>query len=134
MTQYEMRFANLVRHAVQLVTTERERIRMFFDGLNYGLCYNLAREAKTKARFEKVVAIARRLEQVRRLHREKWEANRPRGSGGFRSASSGGQSHYRRGRPFRPAQAARQIPRGSSVSPSLYSTRPFQSSFSALPT
>ncbi|XP_070039407.1 uncharacterized protein [Nicotiana tomentosiformis] len=105
-TQYEMRFADLARHVIWLVPTEREKIRRFIDGLNYGLHYSLAREAETNARFDQVVEIFRRLEKVRRLDRERREAKRPCGSGGFSSASYGGQYHYSKGRPFSPTLAA----------------------------
>ncbi|XP_070034865.1 uncharacterized protein [Nicotiana tomentosiformis] len=132
-TRYETRFRNLPHHAVWLVPTERERIRRFIDGLNYGLRYSLTREAETNTRFDQVVEISRCLEQVCMLEREEWEGKRPRGSGGFCGTSFGGQSHCSRGRYFRPTQAAPQIPGGSLVSNSLYSFRPVQSSFSALP-
>ncbi|XP_070042796.1 uncharacterized protein [Nicotiana tomentosiformis] len=78
-----------LRHEVWLVPTERENIRRL-DGLNYGLCYSLAREAETDARFDWVVDIAKRLEQVRRLEHEKLETKRPHGSSGFSGASSRG--------------------------------------------
>ncbi|XP_033512953.1 uncharacterized protein [Nicotiana tomentosiformis] len=96
-TQYEMRFADLARHAMlMLAPTERDNIMRFIDGLNYGLHYSMAREVATDARF-----ISRRLEQVRMLEHGEREAKRPRDLGGFNSASSGGQSHYSRGRPSR---------------------------------
>nr|XP_009792331.1 PREDICTED: uncharacterized protein LOC104239401 [Nicotiana sylvestris] len=131
MTQYEIRFTELACHAVFLVPTERQR---FIDGLNYGLRYGMARESEREARFDQVFEIARHLEHACRLKIEEREAKRPRGSGGFGGTSSGGQSQYSKGHPSRPAQAARQIPRGSSVSHSSYSFCLVQSSFSALST
>nr|XP_033512776.1 uncharacterized protein LOC117277457 [Nicotiana tomentosiformis] len=98
-TQYKMRFVYLECHVILLVPIEREKISRFIDGLNYGLCYSLAREVKTDARFDQVAELARRLEQVHRLEREEREAKRSRGLGGFSSSSSAGQSHYNRGRP-----------------------------------
>ncbi|XP_070045149.1 uncharacterized protein [Nicotiana tomentosiformis] len=62
-TQYEMRFSELAHHAVWLVPTERERIRRFIDGLNYGLCFVMTQEIASSARFYEVVDIDRRLEQ-----------------------------------------------------------------------
>ncbi|XP_070034631.1 uncharacterized protein [Nicotiana tomentosiformis] len=111
-TQYDMRFANLARHAVWLVPTERDKIRKFIDGLNYGLRFCMAREVAINARFDQVVKIYKLLEQVHRMERDEREAKRPCSSGGFSSASSGGQSHY--------------------VRHNSYSVRPTQSSFSAL--
>ncbi|XP_070034535.1 uncharacterized protein [Nicotiana tomentosiformis] len=133
MTQYEMIFTDLARHAVSLVSTEREKIRRFIDDINYSLRYSLAREVEMDARFDMVVEIARRLENVHRLKREEREAKKPRGSGVFGGSSSGGQSHYSKGRPFRPAHATHLIPLRSSVSRNSYSGRPVQPSFSALP-
>ncbi|XP_070046576.1 uncharacterized protein [Nicotiana tomentosiformis] len=90
MTQYEMRFADLARHAIWLVPTKRERIKRFIDGLNYGLCYSLAREVEMYARFDQVFKIAKCLELVHRLEREEREVKMTRGSGGFSGTSSGG--------------------------------------------
>nr|XP_009796836.1 PREDICTED: uncharacterized protein LOC104243326 [Nicotiana sylvestris] len=68
MTQFEMRFANLAHHVEWLVPTKGERIRRFIDDLNYSLCYRLAQEAKTDARFDQVVEIARPLEPAQKAH------------------------------------------------------------------
>ncbi|XP_070031916.1 uncharacterized protein [Nicotiana tomentosiformis] len=133
MTQYEMRFADLAHHTIRLVPIERERIRRFIDGLNYGLHNSLAQEADKDARFDQVVEIARRLESIRRLEREEWEGKRPRGSGGFSGTSFGGQSQHNRGCPYRTAQMTHPIHRGALVSHDSYNTRTSQSSFSALP-
>ncbi|XP_070050563.1 uncharacterized protein [Nicotiana tomentosiformis] len=81
LTHYEMRFAYLDRHVVLLVPTEREKIRRFINGLSYGLRFSMAREVAMDARFDQVIEIARNLEQVRRLDREKREAKRPHSSG-----------------------------------------------------
>ncbi|XP_070046630.1 uncharacterized protein [Nicotiana tomentosiformis] len=132
-TQYEMRFSQLACHAVWLVPTKREKIKRFIDGLNYGLCFIMARDVATCVRFDEVVEIARCLELVGIQEHEEREAKRPHSLGGFSNASSGGQSYYSRGRSSGPVQTARHVPRGSSISHSSYSARPAQSSFSALP-
>ncbi|XP_070046932.1 uncharacterized protein [Nicotiana tomentosiformis] len=132
-TQYEIRFSKLARHGIWLIPTQRKKIRRFIDGLNYSIRFIMAREVAMGARFDEVANIARRLELVSRQEHEEREAKRPHSSGVFGSASSGGQSYYSRGRSSRPVQAARHVPRGSSVSHSSYSARPSQSSFSALP-
>ncbi|XP_070036912.1 uncharacterized protein [Nicotiana tomentosiformis] len=95
-TQYEMRFAELTRHAVWLVPTEMEKIRRFNDGLNYGLRFIMAQEVATNARFDQVVEIARCFELVNRQELEEREAKRPRSSGGFSGSSSGAQPYYSR--------------------------------------
>ncbi|XP_070057159.1 uncharacterized protein [Nicotiana tomentosiformis] len=128
-----MRFSELARHAIYLIPTERERINRFIDGLNYRPRFDLTREIASGARFDEVVDIARRLEQVRSEECEEREAKMPCGSGGFSSASSGGQSHHNRGCPYRPAQMACPVHRGALASHGSYNTRPGQPSLSALP-
>ncbi|XP_070050550.1 uncharacterized protein [Nicotiana tomentosiformis] len=108
-TQLKMRFANLARHSIWLVTTERKKITRFIDGLNYNMSFCMAREAKTDAGLDKVVEIATRLDLVRRQECEERAAKIPNSSGGFSSASSRGQSHYNRGRSSRPVQAAQRM-------------------------
>ena len=66
LTQYEMRFSELARHAVLLVPTKRERIRRFVDGLTYQLQNFLTRERVSSTSFEEGVYIARDIESVRR--------------------------------------------------------------------
>lgn len=47
-----MRFADLARHVVFFVVPiESEKNTRFIDGLNHGLYYSLAREAKMDSRF-----------------------------------------------------------------------------------
>ncbi|XP_070050890.1 uncharacterized protein [Nicotiana tomentosiformis] len=110
-TQYEMRFSDLARHAVWLVPFEREKIRRFINGLNQQFCF--------------VMTL--------RNEREEKEAKRSRGPGNSGGVPSGGQSYHIRGRPYRPAQMARLAHHGASASHGSYSARPSQSSLSALP-
>ncbi|XP_070039603.1 uncharacterized protein [Nicotiana tomentosiformis] len=133
LTQYEMRFFELARHAVWLVPSERERIRRYIDGLSYPLRFVMTRENASGARFDEVVDIARRLKLVYSQEREEREAKRSRGSGGFSGVSSGCQSHHSRGRPYRTAQMARPVHCGASASHGSYSACLGQSSLSALP-
>ncbi|XP_070042529.1 uncharacterized protein [Nicotiana tomentosiformis] len=60
-TQYEMRFSELARHAVWLVPTEREKIRRFINGINQQFHFVMTLGN---------VAGARRLEMVRIQERE----------------------------------------------------------------
>ncbi|XP_070056836.1 uncharacterized protein [Nicotiana tomentosiformis] len=133
MTQYKIRFSELAHHAIWLVPTERERIRRFIYGLNYGLCFVMTREITSGARFDEVVDIARRLEQVCSQEREEREAKRPRGSSGFSGVSSAGQSHHSRGSPYRPTQMAHPVHHDASSSDGSYSAHLGQSSLSSLP-
>ncbi|XP_070057314.1 uncharacterized protein [Nicotiana tomentosiformis] len=103
----------LRRQFEKLHQEERERIRRFIDGLNYGLRFVITREIALGAWFDEVVDIARRLEQVLSQERDEREAKRPLGLDGFNGASSGGQSHHSSGRPYRPAQMAHLVHYGT---------------------
>ncbi|XP_070046944.1 uncharacterized protein [Nicotiana tomentosiformis] len=92
LTQYEMRFSELSRHAIWLVPTDRERIRRFIDGLTFQLRLLMTRERESDANFDEVVDIARQIEMVRSQEQVERESKRPRGQGGFSGVSSGGSS------------------------------------------
>ncbi|XP_070032531.1 uncharacterized protein [Nicotiana tomentosiformis] len=121
MTLHEMRFLELAHHSVWLVPTKRERISRFIDGLNYQLHFVMTWESVSGTWFDEVVDITRRLEFVCSLEHEEREAKKPRGLGGFNGVSSGGQSQYSRGRPYRPAQMGLPVHRGASASHGSYS-------------
>ncbi|XP_070050452.1 uncharacterized protein [Nicotiana tomentosiformis] len=132
-TQYEMRFSELARHAVWLVPNERERIRRFIDGLHYQLYFIMTQECVSGARFDELVDIARWIEMVRSQEREEREVKRPPVSGDLSGVPSGGQSCHIRGHPYRLAQMAHPFHRVASASHGLYSAHLGQSSPSALP-
>lgn len=132
-TQYEMRFSELARHAVWLVPTDRERIRRFIDGLTYQLRLLITRERVSGATFDEVVDIARQIEMVRSKECGEREAKRLRGPGDFSGVPSRGQSYRGRGRPYRHAQAGRPVHRGASSSHGSYSSHQGQPSLGALP-
>ncbi|XP_070045196.1 uncharacterized protein [Nicotiana tomentosiformis] len=89
--------------------TRREELRRDFEKLHQGAML-LVREAETDARFDQVVEIARCLKQVCGLESKEWDGKMPCGLGGLSGTSTGGQSHYTRDRPYRPAQMAHQVP------------------------
>ncbi|XP_070056921.1 uncharacterized protein [Nicotiana tomentosiformis] len=109
-----MRFSELARHVIWLVSTDRERIMRFIDGLTYQLQLLMTRKRVSGDTFDEVVDIARQIEMVRGQERVEREAKRPRGQGGFSSAPFGGQLQHARGRHFRQAQSARPFHRGAS--------------------
>ncbi|XP_070023108.1 uncharacterized protein [Nicotiana sylvestris] len=117
--QYEMRFFELVRHAIWLVPTDRERIRRLVDGLTYQLQILMTRERVCGVSFEEVVDIARDIESIRRQERVEREGKRPRGSGSFGGVPSGSQFHHGKGRSFSaiPTQGSSRAPsvQGSSM-------------------
>lgn len=79
-----------------------ERVKRFIMGLNFSIRYVMVREAKTNTTFHEVVEIGRCLERMlKRKEREELDSKRPCGSGSISSASSRGQGHRGRGRPFK---------------------------------
>ncbi|XP_070042633.1 uncharacterized protein [Nicotiana tomentosiformis] len=132
-TQYEIKFSELARHAALLVPTDRERIRRFIDGLTYQMQLLMTRDRVSGATFDEVVHIARQIEMVCIQERVEREAKRPRGLGGFSGVLSGGQFHHYRGNPYRHAQAARLVHRGASSGHGSYSTHQGPSSLSSRP-
>ncbi|XP_033512589.2 uncharacterized protein [Nicotiana tomentosiformis] len=63
-TQYETRYFDLFVHAIILIPTEMERVRIFIDGLTYDIRLQMARETKDDISFNRVVEIDRRFERV----------------------------------------------------------------------
>ncbi|XP_070049112.1 uncharacterized protein [Nicotiana tomentosiformis] len=132
-TQYEIRFSELARHDVWLVSTNRERIRRFIDGLTYQLWLLMTRERVSGATFNEVVDAARQIEMVRSQERGEREAKRSRSFGGFSGAPSRGQFYHGRGCPYRHTRTARPVHHGALSSHGSYNTHQGQSSLSALP-
>ncbi|XP_070032890.1 uncharacterized protein [Nicotiana tomentosiformis] len=60
-TQYEMIFSEVARHAIWLITTDRERIMRFIDGLTFQLRLLMTRERESGATFDEVVNIAHQI-------------------------------------------------------------------------
>ncbi|XP_070047090.1 uncharacterized protein [Nicotiana tomentosiformis] len=100
-TQYEMWFSELARHAVWLVPTDRERIMRFIDSLDFQPRLLMTRERVSGATFDEVVDIARQIEIVRGQERAEREDKRPHGQGGFSGAPQGGNSFGHQEQQFR---------------------------------
>ncbi|XP_070037032.1 uncharacterized protein [Nicotiana tomentosiformis] len=92
--QYIIRFSELSLHAPILVSTVRERVHRFIEGLSYGLRFSMARELETGTPFQQVVEIVRRLEHIWGEEREDKEAKKCRGSGGFNGFYSSALTHH----------------------------------------
>ncbi|XP_070047268.1 uncharacterized protein [Nicotiana tomentosiformis] len=133
MTQYEMKFSELARHAVSLVPTDRERINRFIDGLTYQLQFLMTREIVFGATFDDVVDIAWHIEVVYSQECGEREAKRPRGSDGSGGVPSGGQSYHSRGRPYRHTQTGCPVHGGALSNHGSYRSHQELSSLSALP-
>ncbi|XP_070057041.1 uncharacterized protein [Nicotiana tomentosiformis] len=125
-TEYEMKFIELSRHAAFLIPTKVEKVRRFIEGLNFGIKTSMARKAETGATFFQVVDIARKIERIKGQGREAMVATgkKPWYLGSFSGASSRGRDHSGKSHPSRLVPSAYQLARGA----------PIQSSFSALPT
>ncbi|XP_070034644.1 uncharacterized protein [Nicotiana tomentosiformis] len=74
-TEYAIRFSELSRHASALVSTVREGVCRFIEGLSYALRFSKARELETDTPFQK---ISRRMEGMQGQEMEHREAKKPR--------------------------------------------------------
>ncbi|XP_033514401.1 uncharacterized protein [Nicotiana tomentosiformis] len=115
-TQYAMRFTRLSRYTTLLVSTEREWVHRFVEGLTYNLRFRMAREIEIETTFHQVVEIARRLERINRQEREDMEAKEPRGFRGFSGSYSGAKGRHGRGYFSRPVQSVLQVSRSALAS------------------
>ncbi|XP_070039641.1 uncharacterized protein [Nicotiana tomentosiformis] len=105
-SEYAIRFSELSQHAPALVSTVKERVRRFIEGLNYGIRFSMARELETDAPFQQVVEIARRFEGMQGHVTEDMEAKRSRDSGGYSGACALVAAHHGRGYVSHPVHSA----------------------------
>ncbi|XP_070046557.1 uncharacterized protein [Nicotiana tomentosiformis] len=85
-SEYAVRFSELSRHAPALVSTIRERVHRFIEGLNPSIRFSMARELETDIPYQQAMEITRRLEGMWAREREEREAKRPRDSGIYSDA------------------------------------------------
>ncbi|XP_070054564.1 uncharacterized protein [Nicotiana tomentosiformis] len=104
-TQYETRFMDLSFHAIVLLPTERERVRRFIDRLTFSIRLQMAKETEDDIAFQRAIDISRQIEMVRGQERGLVFDKRPRHSGSFSGASSGGRGTLGRGHPPRAFQS-----------------------------
>ncbi|XP_070040781.1 uncharacterized protein [Nicotiana tomentosiformis] len=71
MTDYEVRFSELSRHAIMILPTDTERVQRFITVLHSGIQVSMAREAEMGTPYDQVMEIARRIERIRNQDREK---------------------------------------------------------------
>ncbi|XP_070031774.1 uncharacterized protein [Nicotiana tomentosiformis] len=126
-SEYAVWFSDLSRHAPALVTTVRERVRRFIEGLLPSIRFSMARELEMDITYQQVVVIARRLEGMRTQEREEREAKRPQDSRTYNSSCSPATARQGRGYMGRSVHSA--LPATSSA---LTTTRP-QDPYYALP-
>ncbi|XP_070034573.1 uncharacterized protein [Nicotiana tomentosiformis] len=96
--EYAIRFSDLSRHAPNLVSTVRERVCRFIEGLNYSISFSMDRELELDTPYQQMVEIARKLDGMWGRKREDREAKRPRDFGGYSYARSPAAAHH--GRPY----------------------------------
>ncbi|XP_070054907.1 uncharacterized protein [Nicotiana tomentosiformis] len=95
-SEYAVRFDDLARHAPALVTTARERVRQFIEGLHPSIGISMVTELEMDIPYQQVVSIARRLEGMLARDREERKAKRSRETGSY-SGDRAPAAHYGRG-------------------------------------
>ncbi|XP_070056741.1 uncharacterized protein [Nicotiana tomentosiformis] len=96
-SEYDVRFSELSRYAPSLVSTVRERVRRFIEGLNHGIGFNMDRELENDIPYQQVMKITRRLVGMWGQEREEMEAKRPRDSGTYSGARAVVAARHGRG-------------------------------------
>ncbi|XP_070032193.1 uncharacterized protein [Nicotiana tomentosiformis] len=91
-SEYEVRFSDLARHAPALVAIIRERVRQFIEGLSPSIRFSIARELEMDIAYQQVVGIARRLEAPATTPPA--PPARGRGRAGRGRPRGGGQARY----------------------------------------
>ena len=99
---YEAKFHALLRYSTKLVTTEDERIRLFFKGLNSKLQVWFVHMTSVGKSFNEVTNFVKKGERVRQDGHAKVLAKKPNSLGNFQGSYSIGS-----GRPNQPIQSAR---------------------------
>ncbi|XP_070009503.1 uncharacterized protein [Nicotiana sylvestris] len=72
-SEYEVYFSDLARHAPALISTVRERVRRFIEGLHPSIRTSMARELEIDISYQRVVSIAKKVEGMLAREREKRE-------------------------------------------------------------
>ncbi|XP_070046734.1 uncharacterized protein [Nicotiana tomentosiformis] len=105
-TDYEVRFSELSRHALMILPTDAERVRRFVVGLHSSIRANMAREVEMGISYQLVLEIAQRIEGYRQRGKEQMHQDkRAHFSGEFRGAPArgrGGASYFIASRQMKP--------------------------------
>ncbi|XP_070036009.1 uncharacterized protein [Nicotiana tomentosiformis] len=112
-SEYAVRFSDLARHAPTLVTTVRERVHRFIEGLNPSIRLSMARELEMDVAYQQVVGIARMFEGMLSWDREEREAKRSRESGTYSGTRALAATRYGRGYMGRPVHSALSAANGA---------------------
>ncbi|XP_070001892.1 uncharacterized protein [Nicotiana sylvestris] len=82
-SEYDIRFSDLATHAPALVSTGRERVYRFTEGLIPSIRSSMALELEMSIPYQQVGSISRRVEGMLARDREEREAKRSRESGHY---------------------------------------------------
>ncbi|XP_070056797.1 uncharacterized protein [Nicotiana tomentosiformis] len=122
-TDYEVRFSELSRHALMILSTDAERVQRFVAGQYSGIRANMAREVEMGTSYQLVVEIARRIEGYRQRRRGQMQQDkRARFSREFRGAPSRGRGQFGRVQHSRPSYSSPPPPRGTPACPYISAT------------
>jgi len=92
-TEYEARFCQLSRHALDIISNETERIHRFVRGLIFSIRSAGFRASRKGASFQSIVSAAK---EAKLMEREEFgDPKRACISGQFHGASSGGRGSQR---------------------------------------
>ncbi|XP_070004469.1 uncharacterized protein [Nicotiana sylvestris] len=116
-SEYAVHYTNLSRHAPALVSTIRERVRQFIEGLIPNIRSSMACELEMDISYQRVVSIARRIEGMIARDREETEAKRSRESGHYSGACAPATGHHGKGYMNRSVHSALPAANVSSVPP-----------------
>nr|XP_009785681.1 PREDICTED: uncharacterized protein LOC104233916 [Nicotiana sylvestris] len=81
--EYVVHFNDLARHAPTFVSTVRERVRRFIEGLTPNIRTSMAPELEMDISYQQVVSIARRVAGMLARDRDERKAKRSRESGHY---------------------------------------------------
>ncbi|XP_070056607.1 uncharacterized protein [Nicotiana tomentosiformis] len=109
--EYAVRFSGLARYAPALVSTVRERVQRFIEGLHPCIRTSMASELEMDITYQKAVSIARRVDGMLARDTER-EAKRSRETGHY-SGARAPATRYGRGFVSRPVHSA--LPAASGV-------------------
>ncbi|XP_070047435.1 uncharacterized protein [Nicotiana tomentosiformis] len=122
-TDYEVRFSELSRHALMILPTDAKRVQRFVAGLHSGIRDNMAREVEMGTSYQLAVEIAQRIEGYHQRGREHaQQEKRACFFGEFRGAPAKGRGQFGRGQPSRPPYSSPPPPRGALACPYFSAT------------
>ncbi|XP_070057749.1 uncharacterized protein [Nicotiana tomentosiformis] len=116
-SEYAVWFNDLARHAPALVSTVRERVHRFIEGLKPCMRFSMARELEMDMAYQHVVGIARRLEGMLTREREEREAKRSQEFGTYSGTRAPAAARQNRGYVGHPIHSALPAANGAPATP-----------------